>query len=180
MRCAMLCWVRWATAISANIFPTPTRVIAAPIAACSCARSLSVCRQRDSTLINADVTVLAEAPRVNPHRAAMAQNLAEDLQVARRTLINIKATTTEKLGFIGRKEGLAATGYRFAGRVTSSRDGHDKAALAVPAGRYPPNDLLDLERHFLAPIAPLLVADQHEQVMVAAWQLRAGDSDAGG
>jgi 2-C-methyl-D-erythritol 4-phosphate cytidylyltransferase/2-C-methyl-D-erythritol 2,4-cyclodiphosphate synthase len=58
-------------------------------------------------LINADVTVLAEAPRVNPHRAAMAQNLAEDLHVPA-ALINIKATTTEKMGFIGRKEGLAA------------------------------------------------------------------------
>jgi 2-C-methyl-D-erythritol 2,4-cyclodiphosphate synthase/2-C-methyl-D-erythritol 4-phosphate cytidylyltransferase len=59
------------------------------------------------SLINADVTVLAEAPRVNPHRAAMAKNLAEDLHVPA-GLINIKATTTEKMGFIGRKEGLAA------------------------------------------------------------------------
>jgi 2-C-methyl-D-erythritol 4-phosphate cytidylyltransferase/2-C-methyl-D-erythritol 2,4-cyclodiphosphate synthase len=58
-------------------------------------------------LVNADVTVLAEAPRVNPHRAAMAAILAEDLRVDA-GLINIKATTTEKLGFIGRKEGLAA------------------------------------------------------------------------
>jgi 2-C-methyl-D-erythritol 2,4-cyclodiphosphate synthase/2-C-methyl-D-erythritol 4-phosphate cytidylyltransferase len=58
-------------------------------------------------LINADVTVLAEAPRVNPHRGAMAAILAEDLGVDA-GLINIKATTTEKLGFIGRKEGLAA------------------------------------------------------------------------
>jgi len=58
-------------------------------------------------LVNADVTVLAEAPRVNPHRAAMAQHLADDLRVPP-GLINIKATTTEKLGFIGREEGLAA------------------------------------------------------------------------
>jgi 2-C-methyl-D-erythritol 4-phosphate cytidylyltransferase / 2-C-methyl-D-erythritol 2,4-cyclodiphosphate synthase len=58
-------------------------------------------------LINADITVLAEAPRVNPHRAAMAAILAQDLGV-QPALINIKATTTEKLGFIGRKEGLAA------------------------------------------------------------------------
>ena len=59
------------------------------------------------SLVNADVTVLAEAPRVNPHRAAMAKNLAEDLGVSVE-VINIKATTTEKMGFIGRKEGLAA------------------------------------------------------------------------
>ena len=58
-------------------------------------------------LVNADITVLAETPRINAHRAAMAANLAADLQVAAGD-INIKATTTERLGFIGRKEGLAA------------------------------------------------------------------------
>jgi 2-C-methyl-D-erythritol 4-phosphate cytidylyltransferase/2-C-methyl-D-erythritol 2,4-cyclodiphosphate synthase len=58
-------------------------------------------------LVNADVTVLAEAPRVAAHRAAMVANLAADLGVAPGA-INIKATTTERLGFIGRKEGLAA------------------------------------------------------------------------
>jgi 2-C-methyl-D-erythritol 4-phosphate cytidylyltransferase / 2-C-methyl-D-erythritol 2,4-cyclodiphosphate synthase len=58
-------------------------------------------------LVNADITVLAEAPRIGAHRSAMAVNLAQDLQVAA-TAINIKATTTERLGFIGRKEGLAA------------------------------------------------------------------------
>ena len=58
-------------------------------------------------LVNADITVLAEAPRVAAHRSAMAANLAADLRVAA-DLINIKATTTERLGFIGRKEGLAA------------------------------------------------------------------------
>ena len=58
-------------------------------------------------LVNADITVLAEAPRVAAHRGAMAANLAADLN-APANLINIKATTTERLGFIGRKEGLAA------------------------------------------------------------------------
>jgi len=58
-------------------------------------------------LVNADITVLAEAPRIGAHRAAMAANLAADLGVAP-ALINIKATTTERLGFIGRREGLAA------------------------------------------------------------------------
>jgi 2-C-methyl-D-erythritol 4-phosphate cytidylyltransferase / 2-C-methyl-D-erythritol 2,4-cyclodiphosphate synthase len=58
-------------------------------------------------LVNADITVLAEAPRIGAHRSAMAANLAQDLKVAA-TAINIKATTTERLGFIGRKEGLAA------------------------------------------------------------------------
>jgi 2-C-methyl-D-erythritol 4-phosphate cytidylyltransferase/2-C-methyl-D-erythritol 2,4-cyclodiphosphate synthase len=59
------------------------------------------------TLINADITVLAEAPRIAAHRAAMAEALSADLG-APAHLINIKATTTEQLGFIGRGEGLAA------------------------------------------------------------------------
>ncbi len=58
-------------------------------------------------LVNADITVLAEAPRIAAHRESMAANLAADLGV-QPTLINIKATTTERLGFIGRGEGLAA------------------------------------------------------------------------
>jgi 2-C-methyl-D-erythritol 4-phosphate cytidylyltransferase/2-C-methyl-D-erythritol 2,4-cyclodiphosphate synthase len=58
-------------------------------------------------LINADITVLAEAPRIGAHRSEMAANLAADLNVAA-ALVNIKATTTERLGFIGRKEGVAA------------------------------------------------------------------------
>jgi 2-C-methyl-D-erythritol 2,4-cyclodiphosphate synthase/2-C-methyl-D-erythritol 4-phosphate cytidylyltransferase len=59
-------------------------------------------------LANADITVLAEAPRIAKHRAAMQGNLAADLGVSTGA-INIKATTTEKLGFIGRGEGLAAS-----------------------------------------------------------------------
>ena len=58
-------------------------------------------------LINADVTVLAESPRIGAHRAAMAANLSADLGTSAQ-LVNIKATTTERLGFIGRGEGLAA------------------------------------------------------------------------
>lgn len=58
-------------------------------------------------LVNADVTVLAEAPRIAKHRLAMAAALAEDLGAGAER-INIKATTTERLGSIGRGEGLAA------------------------------------------------------------------------
>lgn len=56
---------------------------------------------------NADVTVIAEAPKVNPHVAAMRACLAQDLgcDVG---CISIKATTTEKAGFTGRGEGIAA------------------------------------------------------------------------
>jgi len=59
-------------------------------------------------LVNADITVLAEAPRIGRFRAAMAENLAADLRCAAGA-VNIKATTTEKLGFVGRGEGLAAS-----------------------------------------------------------------------
>lgn len=59
------------------------------------------------TVANVDLTILAEAPRLAPHMAAMRANLAADLQIGR-SQINIKATTTEKLGFTGRQEGIAA------------------------------------------------------------------------
>ncbi|WP_218563915.1 2-C-methyl-D-erythritol 2,4-cyclodiphosphate synthase [Marinospirillum perlucidum] len=58
-------------------------------------------------LVNADMTLIAQAPKMAPHLEAMKACLAEDLQVSE-DVINIKATTTEKLGFTGRKEGIAA------------------------------------------------------------------------
>lgn len=57
-------------------------------------------------LVNADLTIIAQAPKMAPHIAAMCEIIAEDLQVAV-DCINVKATTTEKLGFEGRKEGIA-------------------------------------------------------------------------
>lgn len=59
------------------------------------------------TVANVDLTILAQAPRLAPHVAAMCANLAADLQIGR-SQINIKATTTEELGFTGRGEGIAA------------------------------------------------------------------------
>jgi 2-C-methyl-D-erythritol 2,4-cyclodiphosphate synthase len=56
---------------------------------------------------NADITVICERPKVGPHVAAMRSNLAEDLRVSIDD-ISVKATTTEKLGFTGRGEGIAA------------------------------------------------------------------------
>jgi 2-C-methyl-D-erythritol 2,4-cyclodiphosphate synthase len=57
-------------------------------------------------LVNADITIIAQAPKMAPHVAAMCQFIAEDLHVDI-DCINVKATTTEKLGFEGRKEGIA-------------------------------------------------------------------------
>ncbi len=56
---------------------------------------------------NADVTVLSEAPKVAPVRDAMRRQIATLLEIAE-DRVNVKATTTEKLGFLGRNEGLAA------------------------------------------------------------------------
>jgi len=56
---------------------------------------------------NVDISVLAEEPRIAPHREAMRCQIASLLQVAPR-LVNVKATTTEGLGFLGRAEGIAA------------------------------------------------------------------------
>jgi 2-C-methyl-D-erythritol 2,4-cyclodiphosphate synthase len=56
---------------------------------------------------NVDATVIAQAPRLAPHVDAMTSNLASDLGLARER-VNVKATTTETLGFTGRGEGIAA------------------------------------------------------------------------
>ena len=58
-------------------------------------------------VVNIDATILAQAPRMAPHMARMIANIAADLAIAPGQ-INIKATTTEQLGFIGRLEGIAA------------------------------------------------------------------------
>jgi 2-C-methyl-D-erythritol 2,4-cyclodiphosphate synthase len=55
---------------------------------------------------NADITIIAQAPRMAEHIPAMVKALASDLEAAPGQL-NIKATTTEKLGFTGREEGIA-------------------------------------------------------------------------
>ncbi len=58
-------------------------------------------------VVNLDCTVIAQAPRVKPHVAAMQANIAADLRVAP-GMVNIKGKTTERLGFTGRGEGIAA------------------------------------------------------------------------
>jgi len=59
---------------------------------------------------NIDATIIAEAPRMAPHIGQMCMNIADDLNI-KFTQVNVKATTTEKLGFAGRGEGIAAQAY---------------------------------------------------------------------
>lgn len=55
---------------------------------------------------NADITIIAQAPKMAPYIESMCQAIADDLQTELQN-INVKATTTERLGFTGRKEGIA-------------------------------------------------------------------------
>ena len=64
-------------------------------------------RVRDFDVVNVDATIIAQAPRMAPYIADMIANIAGDLDVTENA-INIKATTTERLGFTGRGEGIAA------------------------------------------------------------------------
>ena len=68
------------------------------------ARKLAVLNLR---VVNVDATIIAQEPRMAPHVARMIGNIAADLGIAP-AQVNIKATTTEQLGFLGRVEGIAA------------------------------------------------------------------------
>jgi 2-C-methyl-D-erythritol 2,4-cyclodiphosphate synthase len=69
--------------------------------------TVSRLRERGYRVVNADVTVLTQMPRIGPHRAAMRARIADLLGIGADD-VNVKATTTEGLGFTGRLEGLAA------------------------------------------------------------------------
>jgi 2-C-methyl-D-erythritol 2,4-cyclodiphosphate synthase len=63
-------------------------------------------KEKGYVLGNADLTIVAQAPKMSPHIDLMRQHIATDLE-AQLDQVNVKATTTEKLGFAGRKEGIA-------------------------------------------------------------------------
>ena len=64
-------------------------------------------KQHHLRVVNIDSTIIAQAPKLAPHLAAMVQNIATDVGIALEC-VNVKATTTEQLGFAGREEGIAA------------------------------------------------------------------------
>jgi 2-C-methyl-D-erythritol 2,4-cyclodiphosphate synthase len=68
---------------------------------------VSLLQQRALKVGNVDATIIAQAPKVAPYIAAMRENLANDMQIDA-DRVNVKATTTEKMGFTGRGEGIAA------------------------------------------------------------------------
>lgn len=71
------------------------------------AQCLEKIRCKGFGIVNLDCTIFAQAPKMSPHRAAMATAIAGILGMAPGR-VNVKATTTEALGFVGRKEGIAA------------------------------------------------------------------------
>ena len=68
---------------------------------------LHLVREQGYRVGNVDATIIAQAPKMAPHIARMVENIATDLGVPMNA-VNVKATTTEKLGFEGRGEGIAA------------------------------------------------------------------------
>ena len=68
--------------------------------------ALSLINQKGWKVGNVDATIVAQAPKMAPHIAEMRRLIADDLQV-QLDQVNVKATTTEKLGFTGREEGIA-------------------------------------------------------------------------
>ena len=69
--------------------------------------SLHLVRGEGFRVVNVDATIIAQAPKMAPHIAQMVANIAADLRVEK-SAVNVKATTTEQLGYTGRGEGIAA------------------------------------------------------------------------
>lgn len=63
-------------------------------------------KNKGGSLGNVDLTIICQEPKVSPHKEDMRKKLAEILGVDR-SVVSVKATTTEQLGFTGRKEGIA-------------------------------------------------------------------------
>jgi 2-C-methyl-D-erythritol 2,4-cyclodiphosphate synthase len=70
-------------------------------------QSLEMVRQKGWRIVNADLTVIAQVPKMQPHRDAIRKSVAEILKIETEA-ISVKATTTDFMGFTGREEGIAA------------------------------------------------------------------------
>jgi 2-C-methyl-D-erythritol 2,4-cyclodiphosphate synthase len=85
-------------------------------------------------LVNADVTILCERPKIGPHADEMRSNLATDLGCAVNQ-ISVKATTTEQLGFTGRGEGIAASAVVLLERRSEAMEQPENPELRVLVAR---------------------------------------------
>lgn len=80
--------------------------------------ALAAVRQAGWRVVNVDATVIAQAPKISPHAAAMRANIAADLEIVPEA-VNVKGKTTERLGFTGRGEGIAAEAVALLARITA-------------------------------------------------------------
>lgn len=69
-------------------------------------KTIQILQAKNYALVNVDLTIVAQVPKINPHKQAMRNVIAIDTNL-NEEFINIKATTTEGMGYIGRKEGIA-------------------------------------------------------------------------
>ena len=84
-------------------------------------RVVDLLAAHDARIINVDATLIAEAPKIAPHLEAMRRKLAECMRLPF-SRVSIKATTNEKLGFLGRAEGIAALAIASVEREESEMD----------------------------------------------------------
>ena len=80
-------------------------------------------RRAGFSVVNLDATLIAQAPKMAPHTAAMVANLAADLEIDLGQ-VNVKAKTAERLGAIGRGEGIAAEAVAMLETASSDRARH--------------------------------------------------------
>ncbi len=71
-------------------------------------KACALVRERGGEIIHCDITLICEAPKIGPHRSAMRNALGKIMDISPKD-VSVKATTTEKLGFTGREEGIAAS-----------------------------------------------------------------------
>lgn len=116
-RSPMHCWVPSAREISAATFPLRCQVAGAP-SHLFLAHAAALVRDWGGTIVHVDLTLICERPKIGPHRPAMQQRIAEILAIAA-DRVSVKATTTERLGFTGREEGIAAQAIATVSRSAS-------------------------------------------------------------
>jgi 2-C-methyl-D-erythritol 2,4-cyclodiphosphate synthase len=80
--------------------------------------AMSRVRKAGWEVVNVDATIIAQAPKISPHAAAMVANIAADLGIDG-SCVNIKGKTSEQLGFTGRQEGIATQAVALLTRVAS-------------------------------------------------------------